>query len=385
MPDENKRNIKLVFDVMPDGEPQEASIQQTAAKQNSKTPPEHKEQNVGKLPVPMGQENVPHKPHRAFSVKLIIIIVVIVILGVGGYFGYSWYADNYLNKQEEALTIPPTQPTLSEAFMMKYFESTVCEDQSMCSANADPDRDGLSNIREDDLGTNPLSADSDRDGIADNDELRIYETDPILADSDGDGFEDGVEIKNSFSPKVASDTKASSIELQIVQENIAKYSLHELTTAFLSLTSTTTNFGEADDFAAGKLAIGLPAGWTLDTQSQNPLIYNGPSASSTLVLGRSIVEATSTTESLVVAAVAVSQGQYESLTEVSGEMYNLKQVEAFKKSFTFVDSGRSYRMDVVFLRSAETMLTAAIIAPDTTWATLQPTADAVLTSMRVVR
>jgi len=57
----------------------------------------------------------------------------------------------------------------------------------------DADRDGLTNTEEEALGTDPLSEDSDGDGISDYDEVTTHGTDPRLADSDGDGMNDGAE------------------------------------------------------------------------------------------------------------------------------------------------------------------------------------------------
>ncbi|MBI4090854.1 MAG: L,D-transpeptidase [Candidatus Komeilibacteria bacterium] len=50
------------------------------------------------------------------------------------------------------------------------------------------------------------AADSDADGLADEEELTTYFTDPALADTDGDGFSDGDEIETGFSPRFG-DTK----------------------------------------------------------------------------------------------------------------------------------------------------------------------------------
>jgi outer membrane lipoprotein-sorting protein len=55
----------------------------------------------------------------------------------------------------------------------------------------DPDRDGLENRLEAELGTNPSSSDTDGDGLSDYDEYCKYRTDPTKKDSDGDGKPDG--------------------------------------------------------------------------------------------------------------------------------------------------------------------------------------------------
>lgn len=67
----------------------------------------------------------------------------------------------------------------------------------------DNDDDGLSNYEEYLLGTDPLVADSDYDGLSDGDEENIYGTDPLNPDTDKDGLSDGDEIALGLNPLVA--------------------------------------------------------------------------------------------------------------------------------------------------------------------------------------
>lgn len=67
-------------------------------------------------------------------------------------------------------------------------------------ANEDPDHDGLTNLQEFQLGTDPNNPDTDSDGLSDGDEVMIYHTNPLLADTDGDGIPDGVEIQTGTNP-----------------------------------------------------------------------------------------------------------------------------------------------------------------------------------------
>lgn len=66
----------------------------------------------------------------------------------------------------------------------------------------DPDADGLANAREQVLGTNPFSADTDGDDIQDGLESEQHGTNPLEADTDGDGLDDGSEVRFGTNPLV---------------------------------------------------------------------------------------------------------------------------------------------------------------------------------------
>ena len=65
---------------------------------------------------------------------------------------------------------------------------------------ADPDNDGLNTTLENNIGTNPLSNDTDGDGLSDYEEYFIYGTNPLNKDSDEDGWSDGDEISKGTDP-----------------------------------------------------------------------------------------------------------------------------------------------------------------------------------------
>jgi alpha-tubulin suppressor-like RCC1 family protein len=64
----------------------------------------------------------------------------------------------------------------------------------------DSDGDDLPDATEAQLGTNPLSRDTDGDGLVDGEEVLFYHTNPLLADSDGDGISDFQEILDGTDP-----------------------------------------------------------------------------------------------------------------------------------------------------------------------------------------
>lgn len=64
----------------------------------------------------------------------------------------------------------------------------------------DADQDGLNRDQELLYGTDPLSMDSDGDGLTDWEEIFLYATDPLDPDTDGDGFKDGVEVQYGSDP-----------------------------------------------------------------------------------------------------------------------------------------------------------------------------------------
>jgi hypothetical protein len=79
------------------------------------------------------------------------------------------------------------------------------------AADGDVDEDGLTNEREQTIGSNFTNADTDGDGLSDGDEVNVHGTDPTLNDTDDDELLDGVEVERGSNPTVA-DTDDDGLE-----------------------------------------------------------------------------------------------------------------------------------------------------------------------------
>ena len=68
------------------------------------------------------------------------------------------------------------------------------DDNGVLDCDEDFDEDGLTNLQEYELGTEPYNDDTDGDGLNDGEEINTYIIDPLKVDTDDDGLEDGDEI-----------------------------------------------------------------------------------------------------------------------------------------------------------------------------------------------
>ncbi len=97
---------------------------------------------------------------------------------------------------DEPVTTPDTNtPTGSDTGISNPIQPTPDT-----GAVTDSDHDGLSDTEEETLGTDPLSIDTDGDGLFDYEEVKIFKTDPLNKDTDKDGYSDFAEVKNGYNP-----------------------------------------------------------------------------------------------------------------------------------------------------------------------------------------
>jgi hypothetical protein len=123
-------------------------------------------------------------------------------------------ADGISNLGEYSLGSEPCNTDTDGDGMDDGWENTY----SICGLNLlandtalDPDSDGLNNIGEYNNSSDPCASDTDGDGLSDGDEMNIHFTDPADPDTDGDGLSDGYEINTSATQPLNPDTDGDGL------------------------------------------------------------------------------------------------------------------------------------------------------------------------------
>lgn len=158
----------------------------------------------GNLPVQSSTQE--YKPKRPLQWKIILQVLAFLTAGAlfagAGYYGWGWWqgqqtqealvdADNDAKTQEQVTPTPePTEeevvevvptPDPNAGWFAKYFGTSSCTVSEICGDEADPDKDGLKNLKEREVGTDPNNRDSDSDGLSDGDEVQIFGGSPLTA------------------------------------------------------------------------------------------------------------------------------------------------------------------------------------------------------------
>ena len=116
--------------------------------------------------------------------------------------GLSDYMEDLLKTDKNSKD--SDQDGLNDGFEFKYLDTDLLkkdtDSNGVSDADEDFDKDGLTNIKEQEVGTNPASVDSDGDNLTDYEEVTKYHTNPLVIDSDKDEIYDDDEIKLGLDP-----------------------------------------------------------------------------------------------------------------------------------------------------------------------------------------
>lgn len=161
--------------------------------------------------------------------KLVIIFSVLMLLIIVGGLVYYFFFKNRPEITEDFnqninVNINENQNINNNQNTNSNQNSNTNDIIIIDEATLDDDFDGLTNLEEIELGTNPYESDTDNDGVFDQDEVEVYRTNPLLDDSDSDelgdfeeiitygtdpndpdsdddGYMDGVEVLNGYNPR----------------------------------------------------------------------------------------------------------------------------------------------------------------------------------------
>lgn len=152
--------------------------------------------------------------------KVLMFLIIILILGAiafGSWFAYGKFiasknienniqSTEQIQTTEEIPTVPAvekvvsTVPTSTFVSTSSDVTTNMNNDKILFGEAVDSDKDGLDDVRERELGTDPFNADTDKDGLNDGDEVIIWKTNPLNLDTDSDTYKDGDEIRNGYNP-----------------------------------------------------------------------------------------------------------------------------------------------------------------------------------------
>ncbi len=170
----------------------------------------------------------------------IVVLGIIIYLVITSFAGKSYEEESFLVNPENSNQPPALQQqtvnfTTPVEWQKRYFKNEVCFESTVCGDDADPDRDGLNNLEEFNRNTDPNNPDSDQDGLADGDEVKIFETDPMNPHtagdpdySDSDFFKGGYSIINPERLMTKEENRAIGQRM-----NDSNIGLHEKTIATL--------------------------------------------------------------------------------------------------------------------------------------------------------
>ncbi len=176
---------------------------------------------------------------------LIAILITIIVFSVAGYFVYKYILETPPEAEIPVSVLTPkpkpttsNQPTtpkseITSLWLQKYFKFSECKEEQLCGDKSDPDHDGLTNVDEFKLGTDPNNPDSDSEGIADGDEVNIFDTSPLQISTTGSSkYSDADDARSGYDSKTPG-KKYTAQRISEISSKIKQFGVHQPTISTL--------------------------------------------------------------------------------------------------------------------------------------------------------
>lgn len=214
---------------------------------------------------------------RILANKMVLIPLVVIILGgliVGGFVLYDTMQSSA--PAEEAIVENNTTPqtpvdvdvTTPPSWLAQFFGAETCTIKTTCADASDPDKDGLSNKEEFELGADPNNPDGDSDGISDGDEHHVFNSSPLMSRTYRDGeYNDSDFVKGGYD--IGSNNPYTADQLLNIKAKIKDLGLHQPTlTTIGTLALSLYEFVDPSGDTLSKLNIDQSPQAKLDRDTQ---------------------------------------------------------------------------------------------------------------------
>ncbi|MBI5221636.1 MAG: hypothetical protein HY979_02430 [Candidatus Magasanikbacteria bacterium] len=170
--------------------------------------------NINTPPLSSGSMYEMKQPFLGKILLLVFLLIVLSGIGFGGWYFYNKFKSTKAVVSQSVVPVNNSKPAVNQVVNVQNnpvltpsssvssteVTASMNNDKILFGESVDSDHDGLDDVREKQLGTDPHNPDTDGDGLSDGDEVIIWKTNPLNPDTDGDGYTDGSEVFHGYNP-----------------------------------------------------------------------------------------------------------------------------------------------------------------------------------------
>jgi len=209
-----------------------------------------------------------HQPEQQRSNKKIYLAILIIL----GIFVISIYY-KYLPKITGNIVQLQECPDQCCGFGLDFYQIKDCPPDYVCKEHKciekDSDGDGLSDIKERQIGTDPFKSDTDNDGLNDFQEVNTYHTNPLKPNSDCDRYTDGEEVARGSDPNKPN----TAVVEDYKSDEKGEYNVPNIIKDSLLITGASAVLGVCSAGSFGACAASAPTVGTVLAGVLNDVIY----------------------------------------------------------------------------------------------------------------